>query len=88
MSAEAPKRSATVRGFGIRQSAIEKYLPPNYQVVGGGKDLDGPFVRIEGRDEAGWTLDEYVIPRLASGLFVATETTPKGDGDGAVSGSA
>ena len=29
--------------------------------------------RIAGRDVAGWTLDAYVIPRLASGLYFATE---------------
>ena len=28
---------------------------------------------IGGRDVAGWTLDAYVIPRLASGLYFATE---------------
>ena len=28
---------------------------------------------IAGEDNAGWTLDDYVIPRLASGLYVGKE---------------
>jgi hypothetical protein len=28
---------------------------------------------IAGRDVAGWTLDDYVIPRLASGMYYAEE---------------
>lgn len=28
---------------------------------------------IEGEDKSGWTLDDYVIPRYASGLIVAKE---------------
>lgn len=42
---------------------IRAYLPPNYhaaQVEGG--------ILIFGKDECGWTFDDYVIPRLASGL--------------------
>jgi hypothetical protein len=30
-------------------------------------------IDITGTDQAGWTLDDYVIPRLASGLIVAKE---------------
>lgn len=43
---------------------IERYLPGNYRVVG---------VLIEGEDNCGWTLDEYVLPRLASGLYFGRE---------------
>lgn len=32
-------------------------------------------VLIGGVDKAGWTLDDYVIPRLASGLHFAKEVT-------------
>jgi hypothetical protein len=28
---------------------------------------------IGGRDSCGWTLDDYVIPRLASGMYFAEE---------------
>lgn len=61
---------------------IAKYLPDNYRVVGeapwpGG----GNAVLIAGEDVAGWTLDEYVLPRLASGLIHGVEVvTPDGGG--------
>lgn len=52
------------------------YLPDNYYVqIEGGPPWGGEeedFL-IEGEDVAGWTLDGYVIPRLASGNIVATE---------------
>jgi hypothetical protein len=59
-------RYALVAGRGEQVAA---YLPDNYQVLG---SVDGQTV-IGGRDAAGWTLDAYVIPRLASGLYFATE---------------
>jgi hypothetical protein len=51
------------------QIDVYLYLPDNYQVIG---SVDGQTV-IGGRDAAGWTLDAYVIPRLTSGLYFATE---------------
>jgi hypothetical protein len=48
---------------------IAAYLPGNYRILG---TVDGQTV-IAGRDHAGWTLEGYVIPRLASGLYFATE---------------
>ena len=44
------------------------YLHCNYIAFTWGKD-----VWIEGNDVAGWTMDGYVIPRLASGNIVASE---------------
>lgn len=57
------------------QSHLERYLPENYQVATHlGQDLDGrDEFMISGHDVAGWTLDGYVIPRLASGLIFAHE---------------
>lgn len=50
------------------------YLPRNYevlcQVV---MDVDRRATLIMGSDEAGWGLDTYVLPRLASGLYFGTE---------------
>jgi hypothetical protein len=51
---------------------VEAYLPGNYALMP--RTLthtpDGKFrVGIEGEDVAGWTLEDYVIPRLASGLY-------------------
>lgn len=56
------------------ESQLERYLPEDYTVVGQFQDGRGAnlFV-IAGQDNAGWTLDEYVIPRLASGLIFAEE---------------
>jgi hypothetical protein len=42
---------------------VAAYLPDDYRVIG---SVDSRTV-IAGRDVAGWTLDAYVIPRLASG---------------------
>jgi hypothetical protein len=61
----------------------EAYLPGGYEVVGtiSTRNSDGRWheaTLIAGHDVAGWTLDDYVIPRLASGLHVALEVTPRG----------
>lgn len=60
-------RTAIVRN--AKSETIERYLPVNYACWQEGDD-----VVIEGTDMAGWTLDGYVIPRLASGLHLAEET--------------
>lgn len=49
---------------------VAAYLPGNYRAVGEYEDAFGkPYVHIEGKDVAGWTMQDYVIPRLASGLM-------------------
>jgi hypothetical protein len=48
---------------------VARYLPSNYAIVAQGNG----WLYIEGEDDHGWTLDEYVIPRLASGLIFAEE---------------
>ena len=63
--------------------AVSAYLPANYHVSGAqcvaksvGKTsivVNECTVYISGYDNCGWTLDDYVIPRLASGLFFARE---------------
>ena len=70
---DAPIRKATIDptkvGWGSDAlSVVQEYLPSNYEAV----EQDGEIV-IFGRDSAGWTLDDYVIPRLASGMIYATE---------------
>lgn len=59
---------------------VEPYLPSNYKVACVLEDRSGDILRsnatvtvIYGEDVAGWTLDGYVIPRLASGLLHAVE---------------
>ena len=81
------KRRAIVKGNQGRKSLrlVRSYLPTNYEATfitaidGNGNEAtsytSGSFdgIVIEGYDRAGWTLDAYVIPRLASGLIVAKE---------------
>lgn len=76
------KRYALVTTTSDRDN-VQAYLPANYHVVWTGEHPDvteGLHGRvgwkatvIAGRDNAGWTLDGYVIPRLASGLISAKE---------------
>ena len=55
-------------------SQIDAYMPGNYSVIWRGEYLRDQFVTvIGGEDSHGWTLDGYVIPRLASGMYVAKE---------------
>ncbi len=48
---------------------VAAYLPANYTVIGEGSE----GVLIVGKDSAGWTLQDYVLPRLASGLWFGRE---------------
>ena len=50
---------------------VAPYLPSNYRVIG--ETEDGTL--ISGTDNAGWTMDDYVLPRLASGLHFGHEIT-------------
>lgn len=62
------------------ESHLGAYLPSNYRVIGSITDSDGrPALVIAGEDSAGWTLEGYVIPRLASGLIWAEETLLESD---------
>jgi hypothetical protein len=76
----ATTRYATVSGLNITDERVAPYLPGNYRVVGSHHGR----VLIAGEDTAGWTLHDYVIPRLASGLYAAVElvelTDPSGFG--------
>lgn len=58
-----PRRYALI-GIGRMDSvkAVAAYLPDNYRVEG--ETSHG--VVISGIDAYGWTLDSYVLPRLAS----------------------
>lgn len=62
-----------------RLQTIERYLPDNYTATltwsdRPDADPDGEReILITGEDFAGWTLDAYILPRLASGLHWAEE---------------
>ena len=57
-----------VKGKYAKVSTVGAYLPENYSVTGG---TDGEVI-VEGKDNAGWTAEGYVIPRLRSGMMYAT----------------
>lgn len=59
-------RKAIVRKQADKVDAIRRYMPSNYSAAVVGED-----VVLTGKDSAGWTLEDYVIPRLASGLYFA-----------------
>jgi hypothetical protein len=66
------KRYALIASKGSRwdnEEVVAKYLPDNYVVDG----VTSLGIVVSGRDKAGWTLDAYVLPRLASGLIFGTE---------------
>jgi hypothetical protein len=70
-----PMRYAFVSAEAGRQDQIAAYLPGNYRIAGRTAIRGSNTVQflIAGRDVAGWTLDDYVIPRLASGLYFTEE---------------
>lgn len=65
-----PLRRAVVTSKASSLTAVRAYLPSNYTAEQ--PDPLGP-VYIAGHDNAGWTLDGYVLPRLASGMHIAEE---------------
>jgi len=53
--------------------AVRRYLPANYGAYRE-MNVDGSVdIVIAGVDRYGWTLDDYVLPRLASGNRFAKE---------------
>lgn len=66
-----PIRFASIKNKRVNLGTVQRYLPENYKAIGGPNGI-----LIFGNDSAGWTLDDYVIPRLASGLIVAKEVKP------------
>jgi hypothetical protein len=83
MSVYPFKRYALVRGNDawLTDDVVAAYLPDNYQVVEAFDEEEQlatglhrrTVILIEGRDEAAWTLESYVRPRLESGLMSCEE---------------
>jgi len=75
------ERVAVVLDDAISEEHVQNYLPQGYnaKIEYVGKELHESRrslrIVIRGYDIAGWTLDDYVIPRLASGLIVAVEVS-------------
>ena len=51
--------------------AVAAYMPRRYRVCG----VTEESITIMGFDYDGWTMDDYVLPRLGSGMIFARETT-------------
>ncbi len=65
------KRYAYVRGADDEKH-LTAYIEPRYEII---DRIDDSFI-IAGEDQAGWTLDEYYIPRIgSSGVMGAEEIT-------------
>lgn len=74
----APFRTALVVGGGITPERVANYLPSNYSVLDHDcVGRDGDTVVIGGRDAAGWTLEAYITPRLATGQMYVCEDEPE-----------
>ena len=54
-----------------KSKSVAQYLPNNFKVLG--RTLDNAGTIIVGVDDHGWSLDQYVIPRLASGMIHCEE---------------
>ena len=65
---------AIIKGNNATREQVQGYLPSNYNVVH--QDPNGQGVLIAGEDDHGWTMDDYVLPRLASGLMPGREVWP------------
>lgn len=52
---------------------IDAYMGGRYHVIGVEEDNDTIYTFIEGEDFAGWTLEDYIKPRLESGLWFGLE---------------
>ena len=54
---------------------VAPYLPSNYRAVFTGTEDGRVYTVLSGVDSHGWTLDGYVLPRLASGLYAGHEVS-------------
>lgn len=82
MTTESKSRTATITfRTGTEAHAelarVERYLPENFFAY-----VSAERIVITGEDAAGWTMEGYVIPRLASGMIfarlVSDETLDRG----------
>lgn len=64
-----PLRKGRIARGSSPVESVARYLPANYKVT----DSDTDYVYFAGHDNAGWTMEDYVLPRLASGLIFAEE---------------
>lgn len=65
-------RHALIRVKAEDAQRLARYLPSNYHIALNFGTY-GEGILIEGHDVAGWTLDDYVLPRLMSGGMYGSE---------------
>ena len=70
---DTPTRYFVIEG---PPKTIESYLPRNFKLTGIEEDGDTTYCYIEGSNFAGWTVDEYLKPRLESGLWFGLTELP------------
>ena len=58
------------RDWEEQERVVNTYMPGNYRAVA---LPDAGLIVIAGTDYLGWSLDDYVIPRLQSGGWYAVE---------------
>lgn len=73
--AEGDFHTGEVRGASSLEQ-VKAYLPSNYTAS---QDATGA-IWISGRDSAGWTWEDYVKPRLGSGLMAVVDASTEGQG--------
>jgi len=64
-------RVAVVTSTDRSLAEVRAYMPSNFSAF-----LRIREIFIVGVDSAGWTLDDYVLPRLGSGMIAAREISP------------
>lgn len=75
---DAPMWRSEAVGVGVTLERVAAYLPNNFRAHEV-SSLDGVTnVVVTGTDVAGWTLRDYVEPRLASGLIFLQNTVQEG----------
>ena len=65
----------TGRSSSLSLDLVQRYLPSNYEATEEITEDGEEVIQIRGRDDSGWTMDGYVIPRLASANVYAVEVT-------------
>ena len=67
MNSTAEQEAIVVSSHGLDE--VRRYLPSNYSAMEWREGL----ILIYGNDVHGWTMQGYVLPRLASGMIIARE---------------
>ena len=74
-------KNLTDEQYSAEVKTVQAYMPRGWfatlRTRGNDDGTTRQVISVTGRNNAGWTLDDYVIPRLASGNYFAKEVTVK-----------